>query len=206
MTSADQSKDETHSPSDWVAELAEFLNNAAAAHGFQVMGIKLAREQMATLAARQKPDPANPDSVIHMGVGDPNLPDSEPYAAWRISELPEQLADDGPVMRQIGHEWVVHVYTAWEHHFRPGLASALGLGDEGLRFPLLGDLRRLRNDIVHHRGVATSENTGRSELLGHWFAPGQVILIRGQEVSEFMRRFPWQDFGNLLAAASRGEH
>jgi hypothetical protein len=190
----------TTTPEAVLRELGTFLNNAANAHGFQDMGIMLARQKIHELAVAY-PD-GDPNRAIYMGTGDPNMADSEVYSVSRIADLPDLLADDGPVVTQIGHQWVVHVYTAWDSHFRQDLEAALGLATDDLKLALLGDLRCLRNDIVHHRGIATAEWTGRCEILSHWFIPGQMILIRGQHVAEFMRRFPWDDIRRMETADS----
>ena len=40
-----------------------------------------------------------------------------------------------------------------------------------VRDDLLGDIRLLRNDIVHHGGIATKANSGRCKIL-QWFNDG----------------------------------
>jgi hypothetical protein len=51
--------------------------------------------------------------------------------------------------------------------------------------PFLGDLNKMRNDVVHHYGVATRENTGRCEKL-RWFGIGKPIHVMPEHVAEFM--------------------
>jgi hypothetical protein len=174
--------------SDWLEELANFLNDAAGAHGFSRFGVQLARDLM----QNQRRTSTNPDPEVYIELGERHL-NPEIYQTWHWNDMPKHLADDGPVMTQIGHQWVVHVYTAWDSHFRPGLerAHSYARGDH-LMVQLFGDLRLLRNDIAHSRGIATRPNAGRAEMLKHWIMVGEVILIRGEEVAEFLRLVPWQ--------------
>ena len=64
------------------------------------------------------------------------------------------MALDGPVIRQVGQMWAVMVYALWEHQYRPALATALGIAIDDVKVDALGDLRHMRNDIVHCDGTA----------------------------------------------------
>ena len=50
----------------------------------------------------------------------------------------------------------------------------------------MADIGRMRNDVIHHHGVATIKNSGRCEVL-KWFQSGDTILITGKEVADFMQ-------------------
>jgi hypothetical protein len=52
----------------------------------------------------------------------------------------------------------------------------------------MADAVRLRNDIVHHRGIATKRNAGCAEVLT-WFDEGDAILVTTARVAEFMGHF-----------------
>jgi len=41
-----------------------------------------------------------------------------------VADLHRYLAHDGPDNAQIGKQWAVQLYPAWEDYFRPGLAKA----------------------------------------------------------------------------------
>jgi len=72
-------------------------------------------------------------------------------------------------------------YDYWNDYFRREYCRAKGYdgSDEELRehasFDLWGDIRHLRNSIVHNRGVATKE-IGRCKVI-KWFQPGDHISI-----------------------------
>jgi hypothetical protein len=173
-----------------LSELRTALNDATAAHAFASMGL----ERLPSFFEGLPRFPQNPDPDVFIGVGDPNTPEARTYASWRLSTALQQVAKDGPVERRLGHQWIVFVYSLWEHEYRPRLAAAHGCSIEGVRHPLLGDLRHLRNDVVHHRGIASKGETGRCELLA-WFGVGDGIDLRGEHFEEFMRLFPWAALG-----------
>jgi hypothetical protein len=169
--------------------LSRDLNDLTAAHAFSVVGLRRIPEYFAALPKY----PANPDPVVYIGTGPPNSPDTPPYAGWRLSEALTQVESNGPVETRLGHQWIVFLYELWEHEYRPRLAKIHSRALEDERYDLLGDLRHLRNDVVHHGGIATSGNTGRCVLLRHWFNPGDVVRLEGRHFDEFFRLFPWTD-------------
>jgi hypothetical protein len=167
-------------------DIAEFVNDSVAAHGFSCMGLR----QLPSLFQRVPVVPSNPDPDIAIGIGDPNTPEARQYAVWKKSEALVRVSQNGPVETTLGQQWIVYVYAAWEHEFRPRLAAVYRCDEGRLAYPLLGDLRHLRNDVVHHRGIATARNTGRCDVIRHWFVPGDVISLRGEHFAEFVYAFP----------------
>ena len=170
---------------DVLREFDRFLNDAIAAFSFARLGLRSVAETTARLPAM----PQNPDPMHYIGVGDVTSP--EAFWAWRRSELLWQVAQDGPAETHLGHQWIVFVYDGWQEVHRPRLAAAHGCGKGDLRYPVLGDLRHLRNDVVHHNGTATAQNTGKCVVLGHWFATGDVIRLTDEHFVEFRALVPW---------------
>lgn len=170
-------------------QLATFVNDSVASHGFACMGLR----QITALFEVRTVLPENPDPDIFLGIGDPNTPEARTYAVWKRSEALIRVAISGPVEVMLGQQWVVYVFAAWEHGFRPRLAAAHGCEETALQYPLLGDLRHLRNDIVHHHGIATHANTGRCQVLTTWFSDGDPIALRPDHFAEFVHRFPLKE-------------
>jgi len=52
---------------------------------------------------------------------------------------------------------VVWIYQCWEDHYRKQIAKSLGCSINEVISPVFGDVRKLRNAIIHNLGVATSE-------------------------------------------------
>ena len=164
--------------------LAEFraeLNDIAGTHNAALTGLRLYRESLMKHLA----DAPNPDANLLIGHGDPNEQGSLAYQRWPIRSIPKLLADDGPVAERLGQQWVVLIFTQWEHNYRPRLAQALGSKPEEIQDAYMGDIRHLRNDILHHAGIATQANTGRCLSLC-WFQAGDRIVITTNHVAEFM--------------------
>ena len=64
---------------------------------------------------------------------------------------------------------------------------------------LFGDLRHLRNDIVHHDSVAASGNAGKCKILTH-FQPGDQVFLEPEDFVVIMDELAaWvESFGGTL--------
>lgn len=166
-------------------EFVNVLNELAGVHVFALQGVREARKYWeGTLAAAEPPTTA--DSTVFVSDGHPEWPTSVAYSKWRLGDLPHLLGEGGSVATRISQQWVISVYTEWEEHYRKRISDAMGLS-EPLKLPPFGDLRLFRHDIVHHRGVATADNSGRCEVFTGWFQPGESMYFDTYKVAEFMR-------------------
>ena len=88
---------------------------------------------------------------------------------------------DGSNFTTLSNLCVIAVYDFWNDYLRREYCRAKGYGGnhkelrEHASFDLWGDIRHLRNSIVHNRGVATEE-VRRSKVI-KWFQPGDQISI-----------------------------
>lgn len=80
----------------------------------------------------------------------------------------------------LGNLIVVSVFSFWEDHYRERIASALGLPKEKLLVPVLGDLRLIRNDIVHHQAIATARIEKCEKL--RWFSEGDAVIVDEEKI------------------------
>ena len=60
---------------------------------------------------------------------------------------------------------LISIYQYWEDYFRSKIANYLYLKDKSdLKSPIMGDVRRLRVSIIHHKGIALKD-VERCEIL-----------------------------------------
>lgn len=163
-------------------DFAPMLNDVAGTFAYGQLGLREVRDHFLPQLWNLSVPPVS----MTFGRGDPEDPESVGFHTWPAVELKERLAEDGTVARQLGQQWIVLLDVQWEHNFRPRFAKALGLSEpKELPEPLFADIRRMRNDIVHHQGVATGRNSGRCEIL-EWFDADDEMLVTYDHVTEFM--------------------
>ena len=99
-----------------------------------------------------------------------------------IGEARFRNEPDGSNFTTLANLCVIAFYDFWNDYLRREYCKAKGYQDgtpEELRkhasFDLWGDIRHLRNSIVHNRGIAT-DDVGSCKLI-KWFQPGDPIAI-----------------------------
>ena len=107
-------------------------------------------------------------------------PASDPNRILRREGEAEQLAFKG---------WVEQVYNCvWDARYRNDLKTMFEgqniIRPEG---DPMGDLRHIRNDLVHKAAVASAAETGKCKVLT-WFQPGETMVLGIRHVLDFLNQ------------------
>ncbi len=131
-------------------------------HGFRKNAEWLDEAQRRTRATR--PGINLDAATFTYGIGAPG--GGRPLHHTTQGAFRERNADGGANHVYAGQLLVVLLYTYWETRHRAAIAAALELADQHeLKVPIMGDLRRLRIDVVHHRGILQAENVTRLSVV-----------------------------------------
>lgn len=117
------------------------------------------------------------DSPIYYGDGPLGAAHQVAHTTT-IGERISRNADCGENATFVGNMALVMIYSYWEDHFRAHIATARGLTKDALKPDVMGDIRRLRQSIIHHRGIATDEIDSCKVLT--WFTKGDEIFLNEQ--------------------------
>jgi hypothetical protein len=122
---------------------------------------------------------------IIYGRGDPNTPDAVPLhrvtqAVFRSRNLP-----DGSNPTRLGNMCLVMIFEYWETEYRARIADEMKTTREKLAVDAIGDIRLLRNSILHHSAVALP-NVGNCKKF-RWFTSGQPIVISKDQMETIVR-------------------
>jgi len=108
--------------------------------------------------------------------------------------LVAEMAQGGNTHQRLTQQWIVTVYTGWDAKYRKRIARAHDLHEKDIQADFFGDLRHLRNDIVHNRGFATYERSTRCHtILSRKLAVGDPIYLRDDELIRMQWLVPWAD-------------
>ncbi|HJV76203.1 MAG TPA: hypothetical protein VJ654_18430 [Noviherbaspirillum sp.] len=127
-----------------------------------------------------------------LGGGDHRIVSTSPV--MRQGDLRARIEVDGRNIQILGNMLVVSAYAYWEEYLRIEIGKAKGIlpvdaknSDEtrailnkAVVSDFWGDLRYLRNSIVHSHGVANS-HMAKCKVI-KWFKPGDKIVLNYQMV------------------------
>ncbi len=91
-----------------------------------------------------------------------------------------------------GRMWLPTFFAVWEDDYRHRLAAAHQCKPRDFQIPFFGDLRKLRNDVTHRRGVARADGAASCEVL-RWFSVDEPITLNYKHFREVVEKFPWTE-------------
>ena len=129
---------------------------------------------------------ANRDELsFHYGNGDPNDPKSRALHRTTQGAYKARNAKGGANHIRAGQLLVVLLYEYWESEHRSKVAMVLGVDRDVLKVPFIGDLRLLRQDVIHHQGIVRPETVKKLEVLGG-FTQDAAIALSGEQVEDLI--------------------
>lgn len=120
------------------------------------------------------------------GTGHPSRPSSRVVHSCTQGEYRQRNDLGGRNHIVMGQLCLAHIYGFWEDCFRGQIAACCGKQKDDLKLDVMGDIRLLRNSIIHHRGVAL-KNVEACKLL-KWFREGDAMILTPQHFEELIPR------------------
>ena len=152
--------------------------------GFAANERIVADSQRRPLAGLQ-PDVNRDDLSFHYGNGDPNDPKSRVLHRTTQGAYKARNAKGGANHIRAGQLLLVLLYEYWESVHRSNIAMAFGIDRDALKVPFVGDLRLLRHDVIHHRGIVRPETAKRLKVISG-FPPDAAITLSGEQVEDLI--------------------
>ena len=126
-------------------------------------------------------NPANRNRPFEIGSSVPNapqLPGKSTIGYIREGELLDALKSGGEFENALAKAFMVFVHQLWDDQYRIEIARALSVHKRSVICPLLGDLRRIRNLIIHQHSIVPAGFSSSLEFLPHiWtLMPGSLTI------------------------------
>ena len=123
--------------------------------------------------------PEHRDATFSVGT---QLPDGEQSPGRSVvaqttqGAFLEALRPGGAFEQLQANALVVLVYALWEENYRQKIADAIGVAKDAIACDLMGELRHVRNWIVHDNSVAPHDGRAKCPMLTQlWeFEPGEL--------------------------------
>ena len=155
--------------------------------GFYFEAFRASNMLFYTLSAieshKPKWEPSHPAAIRYISY--PGL--SNLCLSFAISETgPDDLYGRSGAAGQIAFKgWIIDILGAWERKYRPKIQNERP--GSLIQFDALGDLTKIRNDVVHNYSIASKGHTGRCSTL-KWFDPEEKIIFEVRHVLDFLHQ------------------
>ena len=136
--------------------------------------------------------PVHRDKKISVGTGPPDspqLPGSSTIATMTQGEFLEGLKPGGEFENQHAKALIVLIYHLWDEKYRRRLSQIFSLPLRNIRCSLMGDIRQVRNLIIHEDSMVPPNFPRRLELLPEiWNFEVGNLKITAKMVHSFMEQ------------------
>jgi hypothetical protein len=147
----------------------------------------LLRDQRDKIDVLKTSDPANASeqfmdqqSFSHAFSGDQHTPEKLLHRTTQ-GEFKHRTTLRGLDARLLGYMMIALLFGYWEDEYRGKFAHALGHANKNdIKADLFGDLCKLRNAVVHNRGIATQDVEDAKIL--RWFKRHDQMFISSEHV------------------------
>jgi hypothetical protein len=135
--------------------------------------------------------------MVWASYEDPSKPDIIHNRIVRSSEYLSSNSVDGPNAQQHSQAILVFLFTYWEDEIRPRLAKSMNITVSEIKSDIMGDLRIIRNVILHSKGIIRHDKHKDLKLLREMFAVGQPVYISYEDIHKIFILIK-QDCARLL--------
>ncbi|MBL0906877.1 hypothetical protein G5645_02620 [Pectobacterium carotovorum] len=101
--------------------------------------------------------------------------DQKMHARMDIKELVNRCGKNGLFTTELTKALLGMIYSVWDEFYRHKIAEAYGCEPDEVFCPLMGDLRKIRHCIMHHKSIV-NDNGLKFEYLNWVFHPGPLII------------------------------
>lgn len=176
-----------------IQEFLEFLQAQKGAYADACAGYRSNHQEIKLQVSRvmkatgRKLGSSGIPSVVHTTVEDPTAPNVIVRATRLSEEFLDANAKSGTNEQQLCRAIVVFLYTYWEDVTRRQCADACSVPKKEIRLPVAGDLRHLRNAILHDQGILGKSDYAKCEVLREYFKPDTEILFSHEKMNHIFR-------------------
>lgn len=109
--------------------------------------------------------------------GDTHPDEGLPYSKIQIGKFIEYASSNGKFTDELIKSTITFMYSEWDEYYRHEVAKEIGVPAKSIRSDLIGDLRHIRNCIVHNKSQITNQYKKIKVL--HWeLSEGKLMITK----------------------------
>tara|TARA_A100001391_G_scaffold161013_2_gene119843 strand:+ start:572 stop:1006 length:435 start_codon:yes stop_codon:yes gene_type:complete len=118
-----------------------------------------------------------------MYVGNTDPEQGKPQAQIKMQDLVAFLSKGGLFTDTLAKSLIVLLYSEWDELYRHRLAKEIGVEATAVKADLMGDIRQIRNWIVHNKSVVGNKPL---KVLPWQLSVGSLLTISEEHFVHFM--------------------
>jgi hypothetical protein len=166
-------------------QFIDFLNSQAGVYMDCLTSFKGNRVRIELQAARvlkRSPAKRRDGAVMWTSLEDPSQPDIIHQRIIRTPDYVKANANDGFNEQQICWSLIVFIFAFWDEEVRPRIARNRNVQPGDIKINVFGDLRLLRNAIVHNAGTLKQTDFDRLKILQSYCAADQKLTLTHRQM------------------------
>ncbi len=173
----------SQTPEDIIREYIDFVNQQVGVYMDALAGFAGHRTSIERQVHRvnrpvgSRLDKSGQQVVVWASYEDPSQPDVIHNRIIRVNDYIAANSEGGSNEQQHSHAILVFLFTYWEDEIRPRLAALKKVELKEIRSDIMGDLRILRNVILHAKGIINAEKHKDLKKLFDMFTIDQPVYI-----------------------------
>ncbi|MBD2017804.1 hypothetical protein H6F96_28050 [Microcoleus sp. FACHB-53] len=163
-----------------IFEFEEIVNMIVGVYTDATIGFDIYQSKLGQISEN-----SSPDAKVFFGSGNPNDPATEVDHVAVITEVVSRNMETGSNFRFIGNMCLISIYQYWEDDYRKKIAELFHKKKNDLTEPIMGDIKELRNLIIHHKAIALPKV--KKCILLKWYQEGDEIFINKEQFKEIIK-------------------
>lgn len=153
-----------------IREYIDFVNQQVGVYMDAIAGFAghyaRVERQVCRVMRKNKSKKSDEQPVVWASYEDPSKPDIIHNRIIRSNDYMSSNSVDGSNTQQHSQAILVFLFTYWEDEIRPRLAKSINIAANEIKSDIMGDLRIIRNVILHSKGIIRQDKYKSIKLLG----------------------------------------
>lgn len=165
-----------------IREFIDFVNAQVGVYmdcvsGFEGNTIRISRQVARESRPSKRYKKDGHDTIMYASFERPDLPDVIHHRIIRVKDFLTANDPRGFNHRQITWSIITFIFAYWDEQVRPKLAQERCVESKEITFDIMGDIRLVRNAIIHNAGVLSDSHHRRLVFLKEIVSPDQMINL-----------------------------
>lgn len=193
----------SESPDDIIREYIDFVNKQVGVYmdalaGFAGHHVRIERQvHRISKATNTRIDENGQQVIMRTSYEDPSKPDVIHNRIIRASDYIKANSEGGSNAQQHSQAILVFLFTYWEDETRPRLATSKNVALSEINSDIMGDLRIIRNVILHSKGIIRLDKYNSLKKLKDMFTVDKPVHVSYENMHQIFV-FIKQDCANML--------